>query len=170
MKDELVFHTIPPVYNEESRVLLLGTMPSPKSRQAGFYYGHPQNRMWPVLAPGIWGRNAGGHRGPGGISCCGIILPCGMCWHPVPSTGQRTAPFGRHCPMISAPCWRQPPLRPSIPQGKRHFPCTRKYLLPMTGREAVCLPSTSPANCRWETMETLTAAYHVLKAAGNPWP
>ena len=50
MKDELVFHTIPPVYNEESRVLLLGTMPSPKSRQAGFYYGHPQNRMWPVLA------------------------------------------------------------------------------------------------------------------------
>ena len=41
MKEEQVFHTIPPVYDETSRVLLLGTMPSPKSREAGFYYGHP---------------------------------------------------------------------------------------------------------------------------------
>lgn len=49
MKEEQVFHTIPPVYDETSRVLLLGTMPSPKSREAGFYYGHPQNRMWKVL-------------------------------------------------------------------------------------------------------------------------
>lgn len=49
MKEEQVFHTIPPVYDKTSRVLLLGTMPSPKSREAGFYYGHPQNRMWKVL-------------------------------------------------------------------------------------------------------------------------
>ena len=45
-----VSHTIPPVWNSESRILILGTMPSPKSRQAGFYYMHPQNRFWSVLA------------------------------------------------------------------------------------------------------------------------
>lgn len=45
-----VVHTIEPVFNEHSRVLLLGTMPSPKSREVGFYYGHPQNRFWKVLA------------------------------------------------------------------------------------------------------------------------
>lgn len=47
---ETILHTIPPVFNEASRVLILGTMPSPKSREAGFYYGHPQNRFWRVLA------------------------------------------------------------------------------------------------------------------------
>ena len=45
-----VTHTLAPVYDSSSRVLILGTMPSPKSREAGFYYAHPQNRFWPVLA------------------------------------------------------------------------------------------------------------------------
>ncbi len=47
---ESVIHTIEPIYNEHSRILMLGTMPSPKSREVGFYYGHPRNRFWPVLA------------------------------------------------------------------------------------------------------------------------
>lgn len=45
----IVEHTIPPVYNEHSRILILGSIPSPKSREQAFYYGHPQNRFWPVL-------------------------------------------------------------------------------------------------------------------------
>ena len=39
-----------PVYDAHSKVLILGTMPSPKSRENGFYYGHPQNRFWRVMA------------------------------------------------------------------------------------------------------------------------
>ena len=46
----IVTHTIPPVFSAESEILILGTMPSPKSREAAFYYAHPQNRFWPVLA------------------------------------------------------------------------------------------------------------------------
>jgi hypoxanthine-DNA glycosylase len=42
-------HTIPPVYDERSTVLLLGSLPSPKSRAEGFYYGNPQNRLWKIL-------------------------------------------------------------------------------------------------------------------------
>lgn len=47
---ERVQHTIAPVYAPESEILILGTMPSPKSREAAFYYAHPQNRFWPALA------------------------------------------------------------------------------------------------------------------------
>ena len=43
-----IIHQIPPVWNSESEVLILGTMPSPKSREAGFFYMHPQNRFWKV--------------------------------------------------------------------------------------------------------------------------
>ena len=39
-----------PVYDDHSRALILGTWPSPKSREMAFYYGHPQNRFWPLLA------------------------------------------------------------------------------------------------------------------------
>ena len=47
---EHIIHSIEPVFDAESRVLILGTMPSPKSREVQFYYGHPQNRFWRVLA------------------------------------------------------------------------------------------------------------------------
>ena len=50
MSSERVVHGIAPVFDERSQVLILGTMPSPKSREAGFYYMHPQNRFWKMLA------------------------------------------------------------------------------------------------------------------------
>ena len=43
-------HNIPPRYNKESRVLILGSFPSVKSREQAFFYGHPQNRFWRVVA------------------------------------------------------------------------------------------------------------------------
>ena len=46
---EHVEHGFGPVWNERSRVLILGSMPSPKSREAAFYYMHPRNRFWPVM-------------------------------------------------------------------------------------------------------------------------
>lgn len=47
---EWVTHEFQPVYDRNSRVLILGTMPSPASREQGFYYSHPRNRFWPVMA------------------------------------------------------------------------------------------------------------------------
>ena len=44
-----IAHPLAPIFDEHSRVLVLGTMPSPTSREVGFYYGHPQNRFWKVL-------------------------------------------------------------------------------------------------------------------------
>ena len=50
MNAQQVIHPLAPVFDAHSRVLILGTMPSPKSRETGFYYGHPQNRFWRVMA------------------------------------------------------------------------------------------------------------------------
>ena len=50
MASQIVNHEIDPVYDRDSKVLILGTIPSPKSREFGFYYSHPQNRLWKVLA------------------------------------------------------------------------------------------------------------------------
>lgn len=50
MEYEHVTHTFGPVYDENSRILILGSMPSVKSREQQFYYGHPQNRFWKVLS------------------------------------------------------------------------------------------------------------------------
>jgi len=47
---ELIIHPYAPVYNKYSKVLILGTIASPGSRKAGFYYGHPQNMFWRVIA------------------------------------------------------------------------------------------------------------------------
>ena len=43
-------HDFEPVYNKESKILILGTFPSVKSREQGFYYGHPKNRFWNIMA------------------------------------------------------------------------------------------------------------------------
>ena len=47
---QYVEHEFAPVYNAESQVLVLGSLPSVKSREQGFYYGHPRNRFWKVVA------------------------------------------------------------------------------------------------------------------------
>ncbi len=46
----LVYHEIPPLWAPDSRVLILGSIPSPRSRETGFYYGHPRNRFWKTVA------------------------------------------------------------------------------------------------------------------------
>ena len=50
MEWQAQLHNIPPLYDEKSRVLILGSFPSVKSREAAFFYAHPQNRFWPTLA------------------------------------------------------------------------------------------------------------------------
>ena len=84
-KLEYVSHPFEPVFDKESRVLILGSIPSPKSRENGFYYGHPRNRFWPVLARSLrrWRKSVQWR--------CAAMWRCGMCWRVVRSTA-RTMP------------------------------------------------------------------------------
>ena len=164
MKEELVYHTIPPVYDGNSRILLLGTMPSPKSRAAGFYYGHPQNRMWKVLGRvfreetpmGTDARRAFLLRHH--IAMWDVLAACII-------RGAEDSSIDDAVPNDIRSILAEAPVEEIYTTGRKAFSLYRKYLQPVTGREAVCLPSTSPANCRWETVDTLVAAYSVLKAA-----
>ena len=80
-----------PVYNEHSRALILGTWPSPKSREMAFYYGHPQNRFWPVLAA-LTGEPVPAREDiePKSKSSCAMGWPSGTRWNAAPSPAQRT--------------------------------------------------------------------------------
>ena len=159
---ERVLHPLEPVADAGSRVLLLGTMPSPKSREAGFYYAHPQNRFWRVLAA-LWGEET----------------PAG--------TQERLAFARRHhialwdvlraCSIEGADdgSIRQPEIndlrrvldradiRAIFTTGTKAAALYRRYCLPVTGRPAIPLPSTSPANCR-ATLDYLTQAYRAILA------
>ena len=50
VQSQLITHTLSPIYSETSRILLLGSLPSPTSRSKGFYFAHPQNRFWRVIS------------------------------------------------------------------------------------------------------------------------
>ena len=161
MEQSRIVHTIPPVYDGESRVLLLGTMPSPGSRAAGFFYGHPQNRMWRVLG------NVFGEETPMGtqarrdfllrhhIAMWDVLSACTI-------RGADDASIRDPEPNDLRPILGSAPIRAVFCTGKKAFSLYRRHILPVTGVEALCLPSTSPANCRWETLETLTEQYRVL--------
>ena len=77
-------HNIAPVWDKNSRVLILGSFPSVKSREAGFYYAHPQNRFWRMLAAilcenipeNIGDREKNHGRGKGDVTCDGPHLSC----------------------------------------------------------------------------------------------
>lgn len=142
---EHIVHSIPPTYDERSRVLVLGTMPSPRSREEGFNYGHPQNRFWRVMAA--------------------------LAHEPVPSTNERKRDFclRHHIALwdVLAECdiegasdasitsavpndltiiTRAAPIEAVFCTGARAYELYTRLCEEQVGIPAVKLPSTSPAN------------------------
>ena len=158
MERTTVFHTLPPVYNARSRVLILGTMPSPRSRENGFYYTHPQNRFWPVLSS-ILGeplprsneerRQLALRRG---VALWDVLASCEIC---SADDSSIAAPRANDI----AGLLRQTGISAVFTTGTRAASLYRKFCLPSAGVEALPLPSTSPANCRWYTRQRLEEAY-----------
>lgn len=56
-KYEHIVHPFPPLYDDDSEILILGSLPSVKSREQMFFYGHPQNRFWKVMSR-VLGKNS----------------------------------------------------------------------------------------------------------------
>ncbi len=160
MKPQTVIHNIPPLFDENSKVLLLGSIPSPKSREIGFFYGHPQNRFWKVL-PAIFGE-------------------------PVPKTIEEKRKLClehnvalwdtiRSCEIAGA---SDTSIKNAVPNdirwllkitkierifstGGKSAQLYRKLIEPDTGIPITQLPSTSPANAAW-SLERLIEAYRVI--------
>lgn len=149
---------IPPLFDGESRVLILGTMPSPKSREAAFYYAHPQNRFWRVLAeilgegwpPAAEERAALCHRRH--IALWDVLASCEI-------EGAADSTIRDPEPNDIAGLLKRAPIRAVFTTGVTAAKLYQK-LLPDLPR-AIPLPSTSPANCRVR-FEELVEQYRVI--------
>ncbi|WP_080803360.1 DNA-deoxyinosine glycosylase [Arabiibacter massiliensis] len=164
MEPARVRHEIEPVFDERSRVLVLGTMPSPASRAAGFYYSHPQNRFWRVLAALFGEPEPEGSEARAafalahGIALWDVLASCDI-------AGASDASIARPVPNDLARIARTAPLEAVFTTGAKAGALYRRLCAGMLpGIPHVQLPSTSPANARMRTAD-LVAAYRPLKDA-----
>lgn len=153
-------HPFGPLFGEGSRVLILGSFPSVKSREQQFFYGHPQNRFWKVIAA-LYHREV-----PVTVEeKKALILGNGLAlWDSIASceiTGSSDASIrgvkANDLSVILDRC----PIRLICCNGKTSWTQYQKLIRPATGREALCLPSTSPANAQW-SLEKLIEAWSVI--------
>lgn len=150
-------HPFPPLFDSDSRVLILGSFPSVKSREEAFFYAHPQNRFWPVLAA-ILGeplprtvaeKTALLHRRH--IALWDVVGACEIVGSSDGSiTGVRANDL--------SPILRAAEIRGIFCNGGTAHRWYLRLCRGALGRDAVCLPSTSPANAR-ASLDALTARW-----------
>lgn len=153
-------HPIPPLFDASSRVLILGSFPSVKSREAMFFYGHPQNRFWRIMAA---------------LTNCPVpqsveektelILSNHFAlWDSIGSctiTGSSDSSIRDVVPNDLRIIVDNAPIERIFCNGATSLKYYRRYNAPLLGRDAVGLPSSSPANAAW-TLERLIDAWRVI--------
>lgn len=140
-------HNIDPFYRKDSRILILGSFPSVKSRETGFFYGHPQNRFWKIIA------SLYGQEDPKDIREKKLLLErCGIAlWDVIESCTIRVSSDAsisdvrvNDVGMMLA----KAPIERIFVNGKTAEKLYLKNLQEKLGRECICLPSSSPANAQ----------------------
>lgn len=161
MELERVTHDFKPIYNRESRILMLGTMPSPKSREVGFYYGHPRNRFWKVVSD-VCGESLPETKEDkiafalrNKIAVWDVLAGCEI-------KGAEDSSIRNPIPNDMNVILKNSNVQAVFTTGTKAAQLYKKYCYPGTGIEAVNLPSTSPANCRM-SYEELYEAYAIIK-------
>ena len=157
----MIAHSIPPVFDENSRVLILGSFPSVRSREVGFFYGHPQNRFWRTLS-NVLGVEAVPQTTEEkrtfllshGIALWDVIASCEI-------TGSSDASIRDAVPNDLSKILEHAPIKRIFTNGATAHRLYQKYLKPQTGMDDICLPSTSPANAAW-TQERLNEAWGAI--------
>ena len=158
---ETVVHPIPPEYDADSRILILGSFPSVKSRESMFFYGHPQNRFWKTLSAvfddglpsTVEEKKAFLHRHH--IALWDVIASCEI-------TGSSDSSIRNAVPNDIGSILRSCHIEEIYVNGKTAARFYDRYLYPSVGRRAVCLPSTSPANAGC-SLRKLTDAWRVIR-------
>ena len=152
---------LPPLYGAQAKALILGSFPSPKSRTQGFYYGHPQNRFWPLMAtlthsPTPAWEDLDAKRAiiiGSGLAVWDVIHACSI-------RGASDASIKDVVPNDIAALLAKAPIEAVFCNGATAYKIYCKYLQPISGIAAVKLPSTSPANaaCRPEKLREVWGA------------
>ena len=155
-----VVHEIPPVYDARSRVLILGTFPSPKSREYGFFYGHPQNRFWKVLAALFQSPVPQTNEQKRAfllerrVALWDVLASCEI-------EGASDASIKNAVPNDLSPILQTARIRAICTTGAKAAALYKRHIQPVTGIPAVALPSTSPANCA-RSLESLCTSYRMI--------
>lgn len=164
---ERVVHEFAPVFDASSRVLMLGTMPSPKSRETGFYYGHPRNRFWKVLAD-VCGEETPVLREDkiafalrNHIAVWDVLAGCDI-------RGADDSSIRNPVPNDMNRILKAADIRAVYTTGTKAAELYKRYCYPKTGIEAVRLPSTSPANCRMSYEELYQAYAQIRRVLTRP--
>lgn len=144
----MVEHPISPVFDSNSKILILGSFPSVKSREANFFYGHPQNRFWKVLATvfdtmvPITIEEKRAFLLANGVAVWDVIQSCDIVGSSDSSIKNVVA--NDLCVILD-----NAPIEQIFVNGKTAEQYYKKYIEKEIGRKAICLPSTSPANAAW---------------------
>lgn len=162
-KYQHVSHTFAPVFDQQSRVLILGTFPSVKSRENQFYYGHPQNRFWKVLA-GLFEEEVPDQVAEkkafllrNHIAIWDVIASCDI-------IGSSDSSIRNVVPCDLEQVLLKAPIRQIFANGGKAYDLYKKHSYPQIKREIIKLPSTSPANAAFQ-MERLLENWRVVRGA-----
>lgn len=160
MEQENVTHPFLPLYGSESRILILGSLPSLKSREENFYYGNPMNRFWKVIAA-IFNKNP-----PDSIEeKKTLILENHLAlWDAIyrcDITGSRDQSIRNAEPTNLFPVIKNSKIEHIFCNGKTAWNYYNTHQRKSLEIEAKCLPSTSPANASW-TFEKLLEEWKII--------
>lgn len=156
-----ITHPFPPLYDENSRTLILGSFPSVKSREAMFFYGHPQNRFWKLIAA-LYGEDV-----PSTIEeKSSLVLRHRLAlWDSIHSctiTGSSDSSVRDVVPNDISGIIQNSKIERIFCNGALSHKMYMKFIFPSTGIEARKLPSTSPANAAY-SLERLAREWSVIK-------
>lgn len=149
-----------PVYNADSKILILGSFPSVRSRAAAFYYGHPQNRFWPLM-----GRILGCDIPPDTEARKALMLEKGIAlWDTIEACdiiGSSDSSIRNVVPVDIMRILSTAEIQEIYCNGNTSFRLFMKYLNPVCGRTPAVLPSTSPANAAY-SLDRLLESWKVI--------
>ena len=156
-------HGFGPLYDDQSEVLILGSFPSVKSREQAFFYGHPQNRFWKIIAA-LYGEPVPGTDASRETieAKRALILRHHLALYDVIEAceilGSSDSSIRGVVPADLQPILQGSRVGRIFVNGKTAGKYYEKYLESVTGIRAVVLPSSSPANAAW-SLEKLTEAW-----------
>ena len=160
-----ITHEFEPIFDERSRILILGTLPSVKSREGQFYYHHPQNRFWKVLAkicktePPATIAEKKAMLLEHGIAIWDVVQSCDI-------IGSSDSSIKNVTPADLSVILRQAPVKTIFLNGGKAWDLYQKYCAGMMELPAVKLPSTSPANAAWSLEKLVTVWEEELYKGG----
>lgn len=152
-----VEHTLKPIYNEASRTLILGSMPSVASRKLEKYYGHPQNRFWKIMSI-LYDEDISDWKEfilRNHLALWDVIASCEI-------SSSSDASIKKVIPNDLSEILRTTHIAHIFLLGKSAYNLYNKYIYPETQIEGIYLPSPSPANAA-KSIEELVESYRIIK-------